>query len=111
VPGDGHQFRFYQKCKIGKFEKIKTRIFRFFDGQIGKKTLWKKPRKKFAEDSRLKHMVRASRTTDYFCNSARVFASVSYCARLSNIITSLAPEHLSVFFRTALCPDEGALVL
>jgi hypothetical protein len=102
---------FIKNAKSANLKKSKREFFVFFDGQIGKKTLWKKPRKKFAEDSRLKHMVRASRTTDYFCNSARVFASVSYCARLSNIITSLAPEHLSVFFRTAFYPGEGALVL
>jgi hypothetical protein len=54
VPGDGHRFRFYQNAKSANLKKSKREIFVFLRGKIGKKTLRKKPRKKFAEDGRLR---------------------------------------------------------
>ena len=45
----------FKKMQIGKFEKIKKfKIAFYFRGEIGKTKLHKMPRKKFAEDGRLR---------------------------------------------------------
>jgi hypothetical protein len=81
LPGDGHRLRFYQKCKIGKFEKIKKRIFRFSSRPNRQKDIAEETAQKFAEDGRLKAYGSGGRKPPTISAKAPVYSFPSLIAQ------------------------------
>ena len=91
------------KMQLSNSQEIETRKLAFcLRGEIDKSTLHKtKARKKFAEDGRMDD----SRKLPTISATASKYALPSLTPDHSTL--TKPPEHLSVFFRTAVCFREG----